>query len=164
MARRGKAILNVLLLAAVVLAGVPAVFAQEKEADNMQIVIEKVRADKKLLVAENMQLSEAEAKAFWPVYDRFQDELFLIRARTLRLLASYKDSYEKMDNATAKKLLDEYINIETLRLKLYQAYLPKFRKVLPETKTARYYQIENKIQAALMYEIAQNIPLVGANK
>jgi hypothetical protein len=53
------------------------VAAQEKLADNMQIVLEKVRADKKLLVAENMQLTETEAKAFWPVYDQYQDELFL---------------------------------------------------------------------------------------
>lgn len=163
MTKKHKLILSVLLLAAIVLAAAP-VPAQEKEADNMQIVMEKMRADKKLLVAENMQLTEAEAKSFWPVYDRFQDELFLVRARTLKLLGDYTNSYEKMSNDTAKKLLDEFMNIETLRLKLYQVYIPKFRKVLPETKVARYYQIENKVQAALMYEIARAIPLVGANK
>jgi hypothetical protein len=163
MTKKFQVVLNVLLLAAIVLAAAP-VPAQEKEADNMQIVMEKMRADKKLLVAENMQLTEAEAKSFWPVYDRFQDELFLVRARTLKLLGDYTNSYEKMSNDTAKKLLDEFMNIETLRLKLYQVYIPKFRKVLPEAKVARYYQIENKVQAALMYEIARTIPLVGANK
>jgi hypothetical protein len=163
MTRKLMVALNILLLAVIVLAAVPS-SAQEKAADNMQIVLEKVRADKKLLVAENMQLSEAQAKAFWPVYDRFQDELFLIRARTLNMLGDYKDSYEKMTNDTAKKLLDEFMNIETLRVKLYQAYLPKFRKALPETKVARYYQIENKLQAALMYEIAGTVPLVGTDK
>jgi hypothetical protein len=69
-----------------------------------------------------------------------------------------------MTNSTAKKLLDEYMTIETLGPKLRQAYLPKFRKVLPEVKVARYYQIENKIQAALMYELAAKIPLVKADK
>jgi hypothetical protein len=54
------------------------------------------------------------------------------------------------------------MSIEALGPKLRQAYLPKFRKVLPETKVVRYYQIENKIQAALMYEIAANIPLMKA--
>ena len=163
MTKKHKVLLNVLLLAAIVLAVAP-VSAQEKAADNMQIVLEKIRADKKLLVAENMQLGEAEAKSFWPVYDRFQDELFLIRARTLKMLEDYRDSYENMSNETAKKLLDEFMNIETLRLKLHQVYLPKFRKVMPETKVARYYQIENKIQVALMYEIARTVPLAGTNK
>jgi hypothetical protein len=49
---------------------------------------------KKLLVAENMQLSEAEAKAFWPVYKQYQDELFLLRTRTVKLIKDYSASYE----------------------------------------------------------------------
>jgi hypothetical protein len=156
--KRRIGFLSVLLLAAMVMTAAP-VAAEEKAADNMQIVLEKVRADKKLLVADNMQLTEAEAKSFWPVYERYQDELFLLRARTLHLIKEYEDSYEKLTNDTAKKLLDESINIEALRMKLIQAYLPKFRKVLPDKKVARYYQLENKIQAALMYELARNIPL-----
>jgi hypothetical protein len=147
-----------------VMACVFTVAAQEKPSDNMQIVIEKVRADKKLLVAENMQLTEAEAKAFWPVYNQYQDELFLLRTRTLKLIKDFADAYEKMTNETAKKLMDEFITIESLGPKLRQAYLPKFRKVLPEVKVVRYYQIENKIQAALFYEFAANIPLMKTAK
>jgi hypothetical protein len=52
------------------------------------------------------------------------------------------------------------VNIESLRVKLNKTYLPKFRKALPETKVARYYQIENKINAALYSEFAEKIPLV----
>jgi len=36
--------------------------------------------------------------------------------------------------------------------------------VLPEKKVARYYQLENKIQAVLTYELAKNIPLVEVSK
>jgi hypothetical protein len=138
--------------------------AQDKPVDNMQIVVEKVRADKKLLVADNMQLTETEAKSFWPVYNRYQDELFLIRVRSAKLIGDYRNACENMTNDTARKLLDEYMNIESLTLKLRKAYLPKFREVLPEVKVVRYYQIENKIQAALVYEIAASIPLVKTDK
>ncbi len=138
--------------------------AQDKPADNMQIVVEKVRADKKLLVADNMQLTETEAKAFWPVYNKYQDELFLIRVRSSKLINDYRDAYDKMTNDTAKKLLDEYLTIESLTLKLRKAYLSRFREVLPEVKVVRYYQIENKIQAALIYEVAASIPLVKTDK
>ncbi len=58
-------LISLILVAIVVVAATAA--AQDKPADNMQIVLEKIRADKKLLVAENMQLTEAEANAFWPV-------------------------------------------------------------------------------------------------
>jgi hypothetical protein len=154
----------VLAILGMVMAMVVPAMSQEKPADNMQIVLEKIRADKKLLVAESMQLTEAEAKAFWPVYDQYQDELFLLRARTAKLIKDYADASEKMSNDTARKLLDELMIIEALGPKLRQTYLPKFRKVLPETKVVRYYQIENKINAALMYELAANIPLLKAAK
>ncbi|NLC70587.1 MAG: hypothetical protein GX751_04415 [Desulfuromonadaceae bacterium] len=140
------------------------VLAQETPADNMQIVFEKIKADKKLFVAENMQLSETEAKAFWPVYESYQDELFLLRTRTLALIRAYKDAYQTMTDETAKKLLDEYMIIEKLRPQLREAYLPKFRKVLPDIKVLRYYQIENKVGAVTDHALGAHIPLIKTGK
>ena len=134
--------------------------AQDRPADNMQLVLEKVKADKKLLVAQNMQLTESEAKAFWPIYDQYQAELFLIRVQSLRLINSYAESYDMMTNSKAKKLLNDFTAIEALRLKLVKAYIPKFQKVLSDVKVARYVQIENKINAGLYFELASRIPLI----
>jgi hypothetical protein len=150
------------LAAAITIFVVSPAISQDKPADNMQILRDKVKADKKLLVAANMELTEAEAKGFWPVYEKYQDELFLLRGRTVKLIKDYTDAYEKMTNNKAKALLDELMKIDSLGLKLRQAYLPKFRQVLPEVKVVRYYQIENKINAALNYELATNIPLMKA--
>ena len=155
--------LRLLVFALAGLIAVPA-FAQDKPADNMQILLEKIHADKKLLVAENLQLTDAEAKAFWPVYGRYQDELFLLRTRTANLIKDYAEAYEQLSGETAKKLLDEYMTIQALALKLQQAYLPKFRAVLPEVKVVRYYQIENKIHAVLAYEFGSKIPLAKSAK
>lgn len=137
---------------------------QDKPADNTQILIEKMKADKKLLVAQNLQLTEAESKAFWPVYQKYQSELFLVRARTAKLITDYAAAYDTMTDGTANRLLDESLKIETLRLRLGKTYLPQFRKVLPAAKAARYYQIENKINALLYYELAAQIPLVKTEK
>lgn len=153
----------IIIMAALLLICASPLMAQDKEADNMQILIAKVKADKKLLVASNMQLTDKEAKAFWPVYERYQNELFLLRARSLNMIGNYANNYETMTNATAKKLLDEFMAIENVRIKLASTYLPQFRKVLPDKKVARYYQIENKINAALYYELAAQIPLVKAD-
>jgi len=137
---------------------IPAV-AQDKPADNMQIVREKLKADKKLLVADNMQLTEAEAKTFWPVYDAYQKDLAKLGERTVKLIQDYAASYATLTNETAKKLMDESIAIDGERNKLRQSYLPKFRHVLSEVKVARYYQIESKIQAMVNYDLAAGIPL-----
>jgi hypothetical protein len=154
-----KRLSAVIVLCILFLCIVP-VCAQDKPADTNQLVREKIQADKKLLIAENMQLTEAEAKAFWPVYESYQKDMGKIVERTKKLIEDYAKNYQTMTDATAKKLVNEMLVIENERLKLRRAYLPKFRKVLSEKKVARYYQLENKIHAVVMYELAKIIPLM----
>ena len=134
--------------------------AQDKPADNMEIVKEKIKSDKKLLIATNMQLSESEANAFWPIYESYQAELGKLRDREIKLIEQFAASYETMSDDVAKNLLDDSLSIDSDHQKLRQSYLAKFRGVLPDAKVARYYQMESKIDAVLEYELAKRIPLV----
>jgi len=135
---------------------------QDKPADNMQILREKVRADKKLLVAANMELTESEAKGFWPVYEQVQNDLAAINQRIAKLIESYAADYRAstLTDDKAKKLIDEMVAIEQAEAGLKTSSVPKLRKVLPEKKVARYLQIENKIRAVVKYELAEKVPLV----
>ena len=86
---------------------------QDKPADNMQILREKVKADKKLLVAANMELTESEAKGFWAVYEQYQKDLGAINQRIVKLIESYAADYPKtLTDEKAKKLIDEMVAIE----------------------------------------------------
>lgn len=130
----------------------------------MEIFIQKIKADKKLLVASNMDLTDAESKKFWPLYDAYQKELEKINQRLGWTIKSYADAFNAgegtISNETAKKLLSEALSVEEAEVKLKRSYADKIEKVLPATKTARYIQIENKIRAVIKAELAQQIPLV----
>ena len=136
--------------------------SQDKPADNMQILRDKVKADKKLVVAANMELTEAEAKGFWPVYEAYQKDLSAINQRIATLINSYAKDYNAntLTDDKAKKLTAELVAIQKAEAGLQASYVPKLSKVLPPKKVARYLQIENKIRAAVKYELATNIPLV----
>jgi hypothetical protein len=136
--------------------------AQDKPADNMQILRDKIKADKKLVVAMNMELTESEAKNFWPIYDEYQKDLQRINRRILALLDGYAADFrsKSLTDDKAKKLIDEALAIEQAEAKLKSTYAPKLSKALPVTKVARYLQIENKIRAVVKYDIAQGVPLV----
>jgi hypothetical protein len=136
--------------------------AEDKPADNMQIVRDKLKADKKLLVAANMDLTESEAKGFWPIYEDYQKDLHKVNEQIGTLLKSYAKDYndKSMTDDKAKKLIDESLAIDQEELKLRSAYVPKLSKVLPATKVARYLQIENKIRAIIRYDLASAVPLV----
>jgi hypothetical protein len=129
---------------------------------DMQILAEKVKADKKLVVAANMQLTEDEAKGFWPVYEAYQKDLQAINQRLVGAIRNYADAYNKgpVSDETAKQLINEAIAIEDAEVKLKRSYVPKLEKVIPGMKVARYIQIENKIRAVAKYELAAQIPLV----
>jgi len=156
---RVSSVLIIAFVATLCLFIAPAV-ARDKPSDNMEIVKEKIRADKKLFIATNMQLTESEAKAFWPLYEAYQAELGKLADREIRLIERFAAAYETMSDDAAKNLLDDSLSIDSDHLKLRQSYLAKFRGVLPDTKVARYYQLESKIDAVLEYELARKIPLV----
>ena len=148
---------------AIMLSGfVPYSGAQDKPADNMQILRDKIRADKKLVVATNMELTESEAKGFWPIYDQYQKDLQKLNQRIANLLESYADDYRKksLTDDKAKKLIDEALAIDVAEGNLKSGYAPKLSKVLPVRKVVRYLQIENKIRAVVKYDIASGVPLV----
>jgi hypothetical protein len=147
---------------AIVLGLVVPAMAQTTNTTNMDILRQKVKADKKLVVAANLQLTDAEGTAFWPVYEAYQKDLQQLNQRMGAMVVAYANAYNKgpVANDVAKKLLDEALAVDDAEAKLRASYVPKILGTLPATKAARYIQIENKIRAALRYELAAGIPLV----
>jgi len=140
---------------------VPAM-AQNAATTNMEILRQKIKADKRLVVAQNLNLTDAEGAKFWPVYEAYQKDLQQIDERLATAILAYADAYNKgpVTNEMAKKLLDEYLAIDDAEAKLKSATTPKILAALSAVKAARYVQIENKIRAAVRYELATAIPLV----
>jgi hypothetical protein len=134
----------------------------DKPASNLQIIHEKLKADKKLIVAQYMELTETEAKRFWPVYEEYQKDLQRSNERLRGLLESYAGDYKNksLTDEKAKKLLDEWIAIEQDEGKRRSAFAPKVLKALPAKKAARYLQIENEFRILLRYDLAAVVPLV----
>ena len=145
-----------------VLAGftVPA-WTQDKPANNLEVVHEKLKADKKLIVSKYMELTESEAKSFWPVYEDYQKDLLKFYERLGALLKSYAADYrgKSLTDEKAKKLLDEWIALEQDEVKQRSAVVPKLTKALPAKKAARYLQIENEYRMLLRYDLAATVPL-----
>jgi hypothetical protein len=134
--------------------------AGEAEEASLEILRDTLRTNKKALVDVNLALSDAEAKAFWPVYDRYQADLGAVQQRLVRLIEEYSANFGKMTDAEAEKLTENYLAIERDRAKVREAFLEPISATLPGRKLMRFYQIENKIDAVLRYELARTIPVV----
>ena len=134
--------------------------AQQSSDGTMDALREKVRADKKLVVALALELTDEEAKGFWPVYGAYQSEMITHHDRVAKLIETYANAYPALNDETATQLVGEFVALETDHAALLKRYVPRFERVLPPRKLARFYQLENKVRAILSYELARGIPLV----
>jgi hypothetical protein len=154
------------IMAAPVYAADQAAQPAQKQAqptkEQQQAALDKIKADKKFIVSQNMTLTDAESKAFWPIYEEYQEGLFKLNQRMVGLIQEYAELYRNntMTDDKAAKLLDQSLAIETDELAMKKSFVPKLKKALPATKVTRYMQIENKLRALVKFELADKIPLV----
>ena len=154
--------ITVLVLAFAIAAPAAAQTPQAGATTNMQILVEKLKADKKLLVAETVGLTDAEGKAFWPIYDACQAELGGINNRLKNLITAYAKDFNAgtMTDPKAAAMLTEMFAIDEALLASKKSCAAKLNGVIPATKIARYVQVENKIRAQINYDLAASIPFV----
>jgi len=128
----------------------------------MEILRQKIKTDKKYIVSENLNLTETEAKGFWPLYESYQKDLQKINQRISDMATTYiaADARGPISDQLSKKLVSDTLEIERAELDAKKAILAKVAKVLPSYKVAKYAQMENKMRALVKYELAVNIPLI----
>ena len=118
-----------------------------------------LQAERKLLVSRGLELTDAEGAAFWPVYDQYAAEQRALNDRLIKVIESFAADYDTLTDERAEELLEESLSIREDRNQLRRSYLKRFSKAVTGKKLARFYQIDNKIDALLDARIAEVIPL-----
>lgn len=134
--------------------------SQNSLDEQIDLLRHDVRSQRKQIVAQNMNLTDAEAQKFWPVYDQYIADLVNINNEKYAVIKEYVQvdsiSDEEADTL-AKRWLAVDVNVNDLRLK----YFPKFRAVLSPKQTARFYQIDRRVQMLIDLQLASSLPLIG---
>ncbi len=115
--------------------------------------------DRQATIAAHLTLTDDEGLGFWPVYRQYRMEMARVGDRIVKLLTEFSAKYATLSDADATRLLDEFLSIQSSELAIRKKYLKDFRKVIPPKKVGRFYQIENRLDAALRHELGGLIPL-----
>jgi len=143
-------LLTILLMATPVLA-----LANESADLKKQIFMDQ----KKLVIMENIELTDDAAKNFWPVYGKYQERLFKNAQDFGGVITSYASVYRDMSDSQALELVEDYYRVQEERLAIMKQYAKELNTVLPGNKVFRYLQVENKLEAIARVEMAKEIPL-----
>ncbi len=134
--------------------------SQPNPDDFIELLRKDVRSQKKQILAENMDLSDAEAEKFWPVYDRYAAELSRIYDTKIALLKDYAQSYSSMTGEQAENYIRKRAEVEQSIMELRLKYMPAFRKVLSGREAALFYQLDWRLGLAIDVQLVQ-VPLIN---
>ncbi|MGI9343941.1 MAG: hypothetical protein ACR2QV_13965 [Gammaproteobacteria bacterium] len=137
----------------------PGVASAQQERDLIEVLRSQIKTDRQAVVALNMELSEKQGEAFWPVYREYQEKRDELLDRRVALLIEFRDNQIGMTAEQAEQILKDAIDLEDKLNDLKHNYRADFQKVLGPRHTLRYYQIENKLDAAINFELANVVPL-----
>ena len=134
--------------------------AAGKAHSSLELTRSVIQTQRQAIISNALELTGDESESFWPLFREYQTERAKISDRRVKILLNYAAHYPNVTTDEAKGMIDGYFEILSDDLKLRRRYLSRFRKILPEIKVTRFYQIENKLDAAISMELAQSIPLV----
>ena len=150
---------GVLIIGALVLS-IGAVCLKAATPGEIELTKAIIEVERKAIVAINMQLDEKTAKTFWPLYNDYQNSLKKVTNQKVELLQSYAQDWRDLPEEKASLLLNQFIKIQGQEVRTRKKYVNKFRKSLTPKVVARFFQIENKLNAIVAYDVAQQVPLI----
>jgi hypothetical protein len=157
--------MNTKILALVLLAMPLFAIAQTNEEfadinDTIEMVRSMAALERKAVVTEGLQLSGEESTEFWPIYDEYMAEKKRVKDRLVKIIMDYAANFENLSDELAISLVNDSMKVQNDLLKVRKKYVKKLKRVLPPKKLARFYQIDNKLDAVADVTMAQGIPLV----
>ena len=135
----------------------------EKFGDLQQAIAElrwEAGQDRRTIVKANMLLTSSEATLFWPLYDEYRDARYGLGDRKVKLISEFLAKRDAMSEDDATALSKESFSIQKDTLSVKEKYFAKMSKTLSARTVARFFQIDQKLDAAVDLELASRIPLV----
>ena len=138
----------------------PAAGDNAQNMADMALVKAALNAERVDVLNTYLGLTDAEGTAFWPLYKEYREELNKVSDDQVKLVGNYLQSRDTLSDDEAKKITEDLLNTRKKKVDIQKGYLGKFAKVLPGKKVARLYQLENKVDAVISYEMADHFPLL----
>jgi len=127
---------------------------------DIQLLRQDIRSQKKQLVAANLTLTDVEATKFWPIYDQYTAEMTKISDQRYALIKEYAQNFGSLTDAQALSLANRSLGLDQAVAQLRIKYVPIVNKVLPGTKTATFFQIDRRLTGLIDLQLASQLPLV----
>ena len=119
----------------------------------------KIQTARQTIISDAMKLTDDESLAFWPAYRDYRLDMARLGDRLVKVVKEFTAAGGTLSDEQATRLLDEYLDIKAKDVAVKKKYAGVFRGLLPAPKVTRFFQLENKLDAIINYDLATAIPL-----
>ena len=116
---------------------------------------DKIEAMKIGFLTQRLNLTPEEAQKFWPVYNRFNDEMEKVRKGNRAKLMEEAGEMDNMSDVEAEKALNEMIANKAAELEIIKKYTAEFKKVLPAQKVVKLFVAEQAFKRELLKKLKE---------
>jgi hypothetical protein len=134
--------------------------AQDSTDEDIKLFRKDLRSVRKQIIAANMDLSDKEAEQFWPLFERYTQELVAKQDRKYALLKEYAENYTTMNDEQAEKYVRGRADVDEAILQARLKYFPLFRKVLSGKSSALFFQLDWRLGLIMDLQLASQTPLI----
>jgi hypothetical protein len=161
-----KLLIAALVLGPAMLTPVETALAQKETATGVDVekdialLRRNLRSEKKKFIAANLPLTETEATKFWPVYDRYADEMKKHNDGFYELIKEYAANQKTLTDSQATSMLKRWADIQVQVAQTRVKFIPLVEAVLPGRKAAHFFQIDRRLYALMDVQTSAEIPLI----
>lgn len=127
---------------------------------DLDLLRKDIRSQRKQLIAANLNLTDAEATKFWPVYDQYVSELIVINDKKFGLIQEYADNLGKLTNEQSLSFIRRWLDADIEIAQLRQKYVPIVSQALDGKKSATFFQLDRRIAMMIELQLSSQMPLV----
>ena len=129
------------------------------EATDVALTRAQIQTERQAIIAKAMTFTEDESLAFWPAYRDYRVDMARLGDRLVKVITEFTSANAALTDEQATRLLNEYLDIKAKEVSVKKKHVAAFRKILSPAKVTRFFQLENKLDAVVNFELAATVPL-----
>ena len=128
--------------------------------DDIAVLRQDVQVERTEIIVRNMNFTEERAKAFWPIYRDYAHGQQVIGNQRIALIKDYAMNHDSIDDAQAASFIERAVKLEQDGLDLKRKYVPLFTKAIGARETARFFQVDNRLNLLTNVQLASLLPII----
>jgi hypothetical protein len=138
-----------------------------KPANNQELNIQAyekllhtdINSKREAIVTEIMNLSDSDAKTFWPIYHDYDAERAKLDDAEAQLTNDYAQNSRNISDDQADQLLSKSFDLEEQRAELKKKYYDTMKKALSAATAAKFFEADSQIQHVYDLQLASKLPV-----